>query len=182
MTFKLLRLTCVVCTVFAAPAKAQDADLISAAKTVLSGIQIDSFLTGREYCGMIGRNKRGKLVVTHPSAGTAGSCRPRNLSIFRGRVDEIASYHTHGSHDPRMDSEVPSFEDFRADKVEGVYGFVSTPGGRLWVIDPKGDQVRLVCGPGCMPVDANYRASDTGPIRKRYSSKQLKDRAHGHSH
>jgi len=131
----------------------------------------------REHCGMIGRNQQGNLVTTKPRVGSAGSCQPKGLSRLRGKVEELASYHTHGAHDPRMDAEVPSLTDLRADEADGVIGFVSTPGGRLWVIEPEYDRVRLICGPGCLPVDANYDPRDTGRVRKSYTSEQLIGRA-----
>lgn len=155
----------------------RDRSLIDAAFATLSDVQNASFDGNREYCGMIGRNARGKLVVTRPRAGKATSCRPKSFSFLRGDIEYLASYHTHGGHDPDHDSEVPSVDDLYADGVEGVIGFVATPGGRLWVTDPARDEVRLICGPRCLPVDAQYKQADDGTVRQRYTASELHARA-----
>ncbi|WP_299303165.1 DUF4329 domain-containing protein [uncultured Litoreibacter sp.] len=161
----------------AAPAHAQDADLISAAKSTLASIQDNSFNADREYCGMIGRNSAGNIVITRPRKGRRDSCLPRPFRT--NDVDVLASYHTHGSHDPGADAEVPSLDDLRADKEEGVIGFVATPGGRFWKTEPNTDSVRLICGVGCLPTDPDYDPSDEGRVRSSYTAAQLDARERG---
>ncbi|MEM9585392.1 MAG: DUF4329 domain-containing protein [Pseudomonadota bacterium] len=155
----------------ALPAHAQDADLIEAARMTLASIQDNSFAADREYCGMIGENAEGKLVITRPRKGRRDSCVPRSF-----RSDDIyvlASYHTHGSYDFEADSEVPSIDDFDADDEEGVFGFVATPGGRFWVIDPERDLMRQICGIGCLPQDPDFEKGVAGNIPKQFNRAQL---------
>lgn len=160
-----------------APVQAQDKDLINAAKSTLAGIQGNSFSADREYCGMLGRNAAGKIVITRPRKGRRDSCLPR--SFRTDDVEVLASYHTHGSYDPDADAEVPSLGDLRADQDEGVFGFVSTPGGKFWVTQPDKDSVRMLCGNGCLPADADYDPSDEGRVRTSYTAAQLQDREDG---
>lgn len=161
------------------PADALDPELVDAAKKTLAGIQTSSITRNREYCGSIGRNGAGDIVITRPNAGRQHSCRPRSFSVLRTDIEDIAVYHTHGGFDPEVDSEIPSLEDLRADQAEGVIGFVATPGGRLWVTDPDNDRVRLLCGRGCLPSDKRYDPAATGKIRKIYTARQLLRRQQG---
>ncbi len=158
----------------ALPAQAQDAKLIEAARVTLAGIQNNSFSANREYCGMIGRNSAGSLVVTRPRKGRQDSCLPRN---FRSNdIEVLASYHTHGSYDYEADAEVPSVDDFDADSDEGVIGFVSTPGGRFWIILPERGLVKQLCGIGCLPQDPDFERGVAGKIPKQFTRNQLIDR------
>lgn len=159
------------------PGAAQNADLVEAARTTLAGIQTNSFVADREYCGMIGRNPAGNIVITRARKGRASSCRPRNF--WRNDIEVVASYHTHGSHDPASDAELPSVDDLRADRDEDVLGFVATPGGRFWIIEPQLNRVRMLCGRGCLPSDADYKPADTGAIRSSYTERQLLNREQG---
>ncbi len=175
MTKRILWIGLALC--LASPAQPQDAELIEAARTTLAGIQSNSFAADREYCGMIGRNRQGHIVITRPRKGRRDSCLPRPFRT--NDVDVLASYHTHGSHDPGADAEVPSLDDLRADQSEGVIGFVSTPGGKFWVTEPDKDAVRMLCNTGCLPMDADYNAADEGRVRQRYTAAQLLDREEG---
>lgn len=161
----------------AAPLHAQDADLIDAARTTLASIQNNSFIANREYCGMIGRNTKGHIVITRPRKGRQDSCLPRPFRT--NDVDVLASYHTHGSYDYDADAEVPSLDDFDADRAEGVFGFVSTPGGRFWLVDPERGRVRQLCGIGCLPQDADFEQGVAGKIRKSFTRAQLVLREQG---
>ncbi|MEM6594266.1 MAG: DUF4329 domain-containing protein [Pseudomonadota bacterium] len=152
-------------------------DLIEAARDTLAGIQENSFAADREYCGMLGRNAQGNIVVTRPRKGREDSCMPN--SFYSESVDTLASFHTHGSHHLQADAEVPSSDDFLADEEEGVIGFVSTPGGRFWIIEPELNQVRQICGPGCLPKDPDYEPVSEGKVRNVYTLEQLLDREAG---
>ncbi|MEM7469782.1 MAG: DUF4329 domain-containing protein [Pseudomonadota bacterium] len=156
---------------------AQEQDLINAARATLAGIQENSFAADREYCGMIGRNPQGNIVVTRPNKGRRDSCLPR--SFYSDDIETLASYHTHGSYDLEADAEVPSSDDLLADKAEGVIGFVSTPGGRFWITEPDADRVRLICGRGCLPRDPDYEPVSEGELRDVYTLDQLLDREEG---
>jgi hypothetical protein len=152
----------------------EDVRLRAAAQQVLTGLQSRSFRTGREFCGLLGRNKDGAIVATRPRKGNADSCRPHE---FRGRgMVALASYHTHGAYDHDADTEVPSFEDLDADMDEGLIGFISTPGGRLWVNLPDKAVSRQLCGIRCLPQDRHFQQGDWGLINKQYTLRQLQQR------
>ena len=152
----------------------QDEKLRAAARQVLTGLQNRSFQTGREYCGLLGRNKDGAIVSTRPRKGNADNCLSNE---FRGRwITALASYHTHGAYDHEADSEVPSFEDQSADMNEGLVGFIATPGGRLWVNLPDRTMSFQLCGLRCLPQDRHFNSGDWGLIRDKYTLRQLKQR------
>jgi hypothetical protein len=70
-------------------------------------------------------------------------------------------------------AELPSLSDVNADIKDGVDGYVATPGGRLWLIDTRAGEIRMICGLGCLPSDPNFVAGLDGPIRQRYSFDRL---------
>lgn len=152
----------------------EDRLLRAAAQQVLTGLQHRSFRSGREFCGLLGRNTEGKIVATRPRRGNHDSCRPGNF--LRSSTVALASYHTHGAYDHDADSEVPSFEDLSADIEEGLLGYVATPGGRLWVNNPDTALSIQLCGLRCLPQDRHFQQGDWGVIAKRYTLRQLKQR------
>lgn len=152
----------------------EDKRLRAAAQQVLTGLQSRSFSTGREFCGLLGRNKDGAIVATRPRKGRADSCLPHE---FRGQdIVALASYHTHGAYDHEADSEVPSFSDLAADIDEGLIGYIATPGGRFWVNLPDKAESHQICGVRCLPQDRHFQQGDWGLIRKSYTLRQLKER------
>lgn len=176
----LMRLLIFLVLIFATPAgaetlsRAQDRTLMAAAKQVLTSLQIRSFQTGREFCGLLGRDPEGRIIATRPKKGRVDSCIPHE---FRNRdVDPLASYHTHGAYEHDADSEVPSYEDLRADIDEGLIGFIATPGGRLWVTIPETQNAEQICGLRCLPQDRFFQKGDWGFIQDAYSLRQLKQR------
>lgn len=155
------------------PAISQDAALISAAKRTLEIAQNPSFETGAEHCGLLGQIAGARYIATKPRRGFANSCKPKD---FSGDVDVIASYHTHGSYNPDAFAEVPSSNDVEADIAEGVFGFVSTPGGRLWMINPLTGTSTMLCDIGCLPQDPDFKEFAGDDIKPRYSLQQLRQR------
>lgn len=123
------------------------------AKQTLDALQRISIAEKREYCGYIGYNQNDELVATDAVAGDLTSCLadepPEDLDIF-------ASYHTHANYDPEQDSEVPSYDDVLGDQEEGIDGYVSTPGGRLWFVDGERAMASQVCGVGCLTADPRF--------------------------
>ena len=154
----------------ALPAHAQDAKVASIAKSTLSDLQERSFDADREYCGMIGRNVEGQLVVSRPRRGRVASCRPRDLP---DGYEVVASYHTHGSYDPAYDNEVPSSNDVYSDMDEGVNGYISTPGGRFWFVDGQTGEARQLCGLGCLPQDPEFQRDLTLPVPQSFTLQEL---------
>ncbi len=135
------------------PALAQDATIVATARSALSDLQTPSFREGREFCGVIGRLRDGSLAITRGSGGRVDSCTPRGYGAMS---EVVATFHTHGSYAPEFDNEVPSLTDLLVVMAERVDGFVSTPGGRFWYVDGIRGEIRLICGPGCLPQDPRY--------------------------
>ncbi len=159
-----------------APAAAQDPAETAFAKAVLNQLQTASIAANREYCGYIGYDTDGRLKATKAKKGRIDSCYSRRAPR---RMEVIASFHTHAGFDPGADSEVPSVDDMFADEEEGIDGYVSTPGGRLWFIDTRSMTTRQVCGRKCMLSDAGFRREVFGPVRRSYTIRQLIAREDG---
>lgn len=136
-----------------APAEAQFA------RQFLDALQPRSIAEKREYCGYFGYDPSGKFVATRATRGTLDGCLaaepPHDLDL-------VASYHTHANYEPEHDSEVPSADDVLGDQEEGVDGYVSTPGGRVWFIDGERAIAHQVCAIGCVTADPRFRA-ETDP-------------------
>lgn len=159
--------------VAAGPGTAQTAEELAFARTLLAELQDNSFAADREYCGMIGIDADGRLVASRPRRGSVDSCTPRDP---RDAVEIIASFHTHGSFAYDYDSEVPSVADVEGDMFEGVDGYISTPGGRLWFVDGQTGVSRVICGLGCLPADPDFEAEVWGPVAPRYTLEALEQR------
>ena len=169
----MMRMTIAVALaiVTGAPVLAQDPAEMRAAREVLMQLQPRSFAENREYCGYVGVLPDGTVSVTEVTRGRRDSCLSRaDESRF---VEIVASFHTHAGFDPEADSEVPSIEDIEGDMFEGVDGYVSTPGGRLWYIDGRRGVATLICGLGCMGQDPNFVPGIAGPIANRYTLDDL---------
>lgn len=137
--------------------------------STLDSLQTVSFNERREYCGWIvddGTN----IFATKAVPGDESSCvidDPKDSHVI------LASYHTHGQHNPEYWSEAPSPDDIESDFDLEVYGFVSTPGGRVWVIDPYQEEIFQVCGEGCVTSDPNYDPDDYPEIPQSGSEKEI---------
>jgi hypothetical protein len=152
-------------------------DEVDFANSVPAGIQPLSFAKRPEYCGYIGRYAGGAVVATQAVPGTMASCRP--LWPRAGEMRVVASYHTHGAFDLGYVNEVPSDIDLRGDISLGVDGWVATPGGRLWFNDAAAEEMRLICGVGCLPVSPESYKGLNGRIAKRHSLQELSARTGG---
>ena len=135
----------------AAPARADEVQ--DFAIRVLEAIQARSVEQNREFCGLIGYNRDGVLATTKVRRGRKNRCNPgrdpRGWTI-------VASYHSHGAYSINADAEVPSTTDLDADIIEGMDGYIGTPGGRVWYNSAlDGISVQL-CGPGCITPDPAY--------------------------
>ena len=146
------------------------------ARDLLDGIQSQSFAGQREYCGYIVVDSAGSLRATPPRAGTFAGCEMPEPRAGQGIV---ASYHTHGSFSTTYDNEVPSLIDLLSDFEYGIDGYVSTPGGRVWLVDDQTRSTRQLCGIGCVRSDPNFRADPTDPILPAYTIDQIRARNAG---
>lgn len=150
------------------PPPASDIALI---KNRLAPLQHLSFAARYEYCGYLGRLPDGTTAFTEMLRGGHNGCTPRMPA--RG-LTLVASLHTHGAYDPNVPAEFPTVLDMESDRREGVNGYISTPGGRLWYIDSHAMIATQLCGPGCLPQDPDFHAGDDGEIAAQYSIRQLR--------
>ncbi len=135
----------------------------------LAEIQPTSIAEGVEYCGWIIEENQ-TIKSTKPFRGHVDYC---DSEYPNGNVILLASFHTHGGHNPDYNSEVPSDTDMEADFQDDTYGFVGTPGGRVWLIDPFQQEAFMVCDESCIPQDQNYDARDYPPIPESFSEDEL---------
>ena len=169
-----------ICAVIAAIASVSQATAQSnaeeqaLAKAMLSALQERSFKQNREFCGFIARDADGKLFASKVYRGKQASCSAR-VRLKVGQ-DLLAHFHTHGRFLPRFDNEVPSAIDVDNEQIYGTRGYVATPGGRFWLIEGATGEVKLICGPGCLPVDPGYQERPRDRISTSYSAKQIQQR------
>jgi len=107
-------------------------DQHAAARNVLNNINPKSVKENREYGGWVYETPDGNYTSTTPIAGTIDSVEiPFSLIPGGGRA--LASYHTHGSDDPRYVNEQFSPTDIASDLSVGLDGYLGTPAGAfLW--------------------------------------------------
>lgn len=139
----------------------------------LNTIQARSFASRAEYCGYFFIGSDGRLQATTPIRGTFASCEMPAPQVGQGI---IASYHTHGAYALGYDNEVPSVVDLVSDFDFGIDGYVSTPGGRVWLVDFQTRSTRQLCGLGCVMVDPGFRPQGESGIQTRYTLQDLQRR------
>ena len=157
--------------VTASPLIAQDNGEVALAKATLDALQSTSFKANREYCGYIVIDANGDLVATLATQGAIGYCEaaePPKDSV------PVTSYHTHGAFEYDTPAELPSVGDLEADEAEGVDGYVSTPGGRLWYIDGEDQIASQLCSLGCLTQDPNFEAGLDGDLLISYTIQELR--------
>ncbi|MBU2993470.1 DUF4329 domain-containing protein [Octadecabacter sp. 1_MG-2023] len=137
---------------------------------VLNGLQTVSIAEKREYCGYIWQDQFGQLQATVPVAGTRTGCEMNEPQIGTGI---LASYHTHGAYSPRLRGEIPSGIDLQGDFNYGINGYVSTPGGRVWLNDYATRSTRQLCGRACVFSDTGYDDRYDADIQQSYSQSQV---------
>ncbi len=140
----------------------------------LATIQARSFRDNVEYCGLFGLDIDDNLVATKAMRGQADSCEPE---VGPPDLEVLATYHTHGGYSRNNDTEVPSVFDLTGDIDEGVDGYIATPGGRLWLNLVEERVSVLLCGPGCLPTDPDFRECAAFLPDVEYSVEELRDRA-----
>jgi hypothetical protein len=155
----------------ASPLIAQENDEVALAKATLEALQATSFSANREYCGYIVIDANGDLMATPAVQGNIGDCEaaePPEDSV------PLASYHTHGAFEYDTPAEFPSVGDLEADEAEGVDGYISTPGGRLWYVDGVDQIASQLCGVGCLSQDPNFEAGLDGDLQISYTIDELR--------
>ncbi len=144
---------------------------VSQAVAFLDGLQPRSIAENREYCGYFGRDGSGAFVASTPKRGGSDFC---DLDISEHGYEVLASYHTHAAFDTDTFNEVPSDVDLLSDMGDDVYGFVATPGGRIWLTNPDTRSARQLCGIGCVTSDPQFIRGDAGPIAQSYTLRELR--------
>ena len=139
----------------------------------LNALQPRSITENREYCGYVGLNPAGEYAITLPVRGNNAGCTP-NIPPASLRI--TASYHTHAAYAPRYDSEAPSAQDVEGDISEGINGYVSPPGGRVWFVNSRARQAELLCGLGCVVADPRFQPDPEYPILNIFTLGQLRAR------
>ena len=144
------------------------------ARAQLDGLQDRSFAENIELCGIVFETSAGELGASFPRDGEEATC---DLVYFDepGMVP-VASFHTHGRFNRDYDSEVPSITDIQSDMESGIDGYIATPGGRFWWVNHETGLASLVCGPGCLKQDANYRPCAGDEIAETYTIDKLAQR------
>jgi hypothetical protein len=170
----LLLVSCMLAT----PVAAQDADdvkiLHRMALKILNQLQKPSISQNRELCGVFYKRADGHIFASRVVTGMEATCAPPRDNLPGS--DVIATFHTHGPHSRAYDAEVPSLQDLQGDIAAGTFGYVSTPGGRVWFIHPTRETAELLCDVGCVHADPRYNPRDTRQIARRYSLSKLASR------
>ncbi len=147
-----------------------------AAIAFLDKLQPRSIADNREYCGFMGLDTRGEFRATDPEPGVSESC---EITIFPDEFEVIASYHTHSAYDFDLDSEVPSTDDVLSDAEDRTFGYISTPGGRIWLVDWRQRSARQLCGIGCVTPDPEFVPGVAGEIPQSVTLRDLRRRERG---
>ena len=151
----------------------QGAAVDNFARAFLDNIQAASIQDRVEYCGYFFVDDTGQLFGTPPVKGTFAGC---ETPVPRPGQGIIANYHTHGAYSPEYDNEVPSFIDLEAVFQFGIDGYVSTPGGRVWLIDFQTKSTHQTCGRNCVYTDPNFVPQRNDNIRQSYTLPTLHQR------
>lgn len=168
----LLSVALAACAPTRIEAPPPDAAFTARAIGFLDTLQQPSIAGDREYCGYFGLDAEGDFAASDPEEGGVDYCaptHPQDMSI-------VASYHTHGAYGPEHDTEVPSPEDVDSDVAEGVFGYVGTPGGRVWLIDWRTGTATSLCGTVCIARDPGFNAREAGPVGRVYTREGLRRR------
>lgn len=169
----MLKATTAILCVLPVWAAAQSIDEEALMRATLSDLNEQSFIEGVEFCGYVGFTADGELAISEPTKGDESSClsdEPENLELL------VASYHTHGDFSTEYSSETPSGTDMEGDEAEGIDGWVSTPGGRIWYIDTTDMLTFQICGIGCIAQDPDFIEGDDGFIAEQYTYDELVER------
>lgn len=153
------------------PIIAQTDDVNAFAKTILNDLQPQSIAEGREYCGYIFETASGDLAATAPQRGGEDYC-----DLPQSDDSTLASFHTHGQFSEDYDNEVPSIDDVEGDFEAGIDGYISTPGGRVWLVDYEAQIARQLCNTLCVTSDPANDPADAGFVPQTFTLPELRAR------
>lgn len=126
-------------------------------KKVFVEIQFLLFKCNCEYCGYIGYDFDGNLVVFEVWWGWKFSCCLRDLVEIEVI---IVFYYIYGVYNNDEGFEVLSVEDMEGDEVEGIDGYVVMSGGCMWYVDIEVMEISQICGVGCLDQDFDFECYD----------------------
>jgi hypothetical protein len=72
---------------------------------------------------------------------------------------------------------VPSVIDLTSDFDFGIDGYVSTPGGRVWLVDFQTRSTQQLCGLSCVTSDPGFVPFEEDRVRQSYSVQSLQRRS-----
>ncbi|MEM0948263.1 MAG: DUF4329 domain-containing protein [Pseudomonadota bacterium] len=147
-----------------------------AAIAFMNDLQPRSIAENREYCGFLGRDASGEFRATAPVRGDAESC---EIVGFPETFEVIASYHTHGGYDFDIDSEVPSSDDITSDVADQTFGYIATPGGRIWLVDWRNRSASQLCEIDCVHSDPDFVPGYADPIPRTVTLRDIRRRERG---
>jgi proteasome lid subunit RPN8/RPN11 len=140
-------------------------------KAHLDSLQEKSFRENREYCGYIFVDEEGGFHAGRDYEGTESGC---GVALKNARHKAIATYHTHGGYLAHYENELPSPDDLLNDLEEALDGYISTPGGRMWLTDAERDAAILLCKQGCLKVDEDFEVDESRVVKERYTLRQIR--------
>jgi|GEM_PF-355533 len=140
-------------------------------KAHLDSLQEKSFRENREYCGYIFEDGKGGYRAGKSREGTESGC---GVGLKNTPYKVVASFHTHGAYLSQYENELPSPDDLLNDMVDGLDGYISTPGGRVWFTDASRDAALLICDEGCVTMDKNYVRDESRKIKERYTLREIR--------
>ena len=149
-------------------------------RATLEELQPQSIDKNQEFCGVVYEDEQGILQTSRIYEGSRATC-AFDWGLPLGN-NVVASFHTHGGYDVGFDSEMPSIDDLANDIDARIFGFISTPGGRLWRVDWIDETATQVCGEGCLPQDPRYAGTQKENLAQTYSFDDLKAREGFTSH
>ena len=150
-----------------------DSERSRAAAKALNKIQQQSFDNQSEYCGVLYLYGK-EVVASKPTKGDQASC---GIGLARyENYKVVATYHTHGRHDLDYDNEVPSSQDLRSSEATSLDDYVSTPGGRLWLVSAKQQAVFKICDLKCLQQDTRFEECAEAVPRNQYDGDGLRSR------
>ena len=149
-------------------------EIIRYTRATLEDLQERSITQNQEFCGVVYEDEEGTLHTSRIYDGTRAAC-AFDWGLPLGN-NVVASFHTHGGYDIDFDSEMPSIEDLASDIDARIYGFISTPGGRLWQTDWKRETATQICGEGCLRQDPRYAGTQKERLALSYTFDDLQTR------
>jgi hypothetical protein len=153
------------------PTKTESRDVDAFATSLLNSLQPRSITASVEYCGYIYETANGGLAATSIIRGAEDFC-----DLPETTDATVASFHTHGGFSDAYDNEVPSVEDMAGDLDAGIDGYISTPAGRVWLIDHENEIALQLCNALCVIADPNDDPSAAGFVPQTFTLRELEAR------